>query len=317
MKKKPNLITLSHGGGVQTGTLAEMIAEGFIERPDAVIFSDTGDEPAYILPQVEYNRKRLAAVGVPLIIVNNGSLHDDLYGGKRFAAMPLFTVLRDGVSKKHKPLKVNSGSLTLFDIDEYVEALPDTVSGFGVEAQNERRSKMKRQCTNEYKIVPIERELRTMLLEMRLAKETKNGAIRVNKDALVETWIGYTLDEAERVKPSRHKWQRFRYPLIDMRMTKADCIKWLEDRGLPIPLSSHCRKCPLIGDKRQLEMREHDPKGWENRLQFDRDLRNGSVRLAASAKGDLFVHPSCVPLDEVELNEKEYPLLGCVNHCMT
>ncbi len=64
-------------------------------------------------------------------------------------------------------------------------------------------------------------------------------------------------------------------------------------------------------------MRENDPVGYENRLQFDRDLRNGNLIIAATAKGDVYLHDSCVPLDEIDLDPKRESLLDCINHCMT
>ncbi len=215
----PNLVIMNHGGGVQTQTMGEMIALGEIEKPDAVIFADTGDEPSYVYAQVRYIRNRLASVGVPLIVVNNGSLHDDIYGGKRFAAMPLFTRQRHGKrGKKQKPIPGQTG---MFDLSEFETDEPTEITGFGLSAQIITTGKLKRQCTHEYKIVPIEREIRIMLLEMGLAKESCDGRILVNKKTLVESWIGFTFDEVERIKPPTVPWQRFRYPLIERRMKKV------------------------------------------------------------------------------------------------
>ncbi len=319
--KKPDLIVLSHGGGVQTQTIAEMIVLGEIPKPDAAIFADTGDEPAYVYKQVEYVKERLGTVGVPLIVVSNGNLHDDVYGGGRFAAMPLFTKLARAKKRRSGKKKVTQDN-SLFPLSDYDDDSYDEfgeTSGFGVSAQVLETGRMKRQCTYDYKIAPIDHELRVMLLEMKLAKQRKDGSIVSLRQALVENWIGYTLDEVERIKPARHNWQRFAYPLIDRRMYKSDCISWLESNGLPIPLSSNCRKCPVISNSRALQMMANDPAGYENRLQFDRDLRNGTLRIAASAKGKLFVSPQLIPLEEVDILAPDQPsLLTCQNSiCMT
>jgi len=176
---------------------------------------------------------------------------------------------------------------------------------------------MKRQCTSEYKIVPIDRELRIMLLEMNLAKQDKRGAIRIKKGVWVETWIGYSVDEATRMKPSRLKWQDMRYPLIEQRWTIVNVLAQLEAWGVEPYLSSNCRKCPVISERRQIEMKVHDPAGWENRVQFDHDLRNGNLRIAESAMADLYVHPDLIPLEEVELDPNRKSLLGCHGSCFT
>lgn len=314
---KPDFITMSHGGGKQTGTLAEMIVCGEIERPHAVLFAETGSHPWYVGLQIDYYKRRLATVGVPLIVVQNGNIYDDLYAGKRFAGMPLFTRRRNG-SQENKSSITKEGMYPMFDLEQYVQDIPDTVDGFGVSMQIEHTGRMKRQCTSEYKIVPLERELRTMLLEMNMAREISDGRIYINKGVLVETWIGYSMDEVERIKPSRHKWQRFRYPLIEKRMSKADCVEWLKVRGLPVPLSSQCDICPGIGDDRAIEMRDNDPRAHARRIQFDKDLRNGKLRIATSANGELYVHDSCKPLIEVELDiNRPAPLIGCIGYCGT
>jgi hypothetical protein len=154
---------------------------------------------------------------------------------------------------------------------------------------------------------------------MCLAKETKDGKIRVNKGAVVESWLGYTIDEFERMKPSRHKWQQFRYPLIEKRMYRSDCAFWYTSRGLSVPLSSACRKCPLISNSRQLEMKEHSPIDWKNRLRFDNDLRNGNLRIAATAKGPLYLHSARIPLQDVKLeSENQTSMFDCqYGVCMT
>ena len=315
MTHSPALVTLSHGGGVQTGTLVEMIAAGYVPAPNAVIFADTGDEPAYIYEQVKYHRQRLATVNVPMIIVNNGNMHRDLYEGARFASMPLFTRNFRGGHGKKRANQPDQMLLPLGDIEVLDE--PNVIAGFGVEAQLVTIGKLKRQCTSEYKIEPIDRELRIMLLEMGLAREDKLGRIYPHKNALVETWIGFTTDEAERMKPPRNKWQKFRYPLIEMRMSRADCIGWLQARGLPIPKSSHCRKCPLISDGRVMEMKKHDPAAYHNRVRFDEDLRNGKLNVFATVKGELFLHRRCAPLRDMKLEADSQMSMACVNHCMT
>lgn len=82
------------GAGVQSSTRAEMIFEGELDRIDAAIFADTGNEPPWVYGQVWYLAGRLAAVNIPLIVVmksSGGLLADAMTPGGRFASMPLFT----------------------------------------------------------------------------------------------------------------------------------------------------------------------------------------------------------------------------------
>lgn len=283
-----DLTILHNGGGVQTGTIVEMIHDGILPKPDAAISADTGNEPSYIYQQWQRDKILLSSIGVPFLMVNNGNILNDLYRGERFAAMPLFT-------RRY-----------------------EKIEGYGLSGQSYQDGKMKRQCTSDYKIVPIEREVRTMLLEMGMAKETRHKPprIRINPGVIVESWIGYTIDEIERVnRIHQAKWQRFKFPLIDMKMTKSDCVQWLRDNGKPPRLSSACVICPLIGNAQRRQIRDNDPAGWQQAVKFDADLRNGDLRIAATAKGDLYVSDKFIPLSvlNIDENENQPTLFQCMN----
>lgn len=256
---------MSLGGGVQSGTMAEMIVNGDLPQPDLVIFADTGDEPDYVYHYIDYLRGRLRAVNAPLAIVTAGSLVDSLMSPNgRFAAIPAFTV------------------------------------------QNGASGRLRRQCTREYKIAPIERKVRLSLLSRDLAGRTKNGSIRVNRGVTVEAWLGISLDEVARMKPSRTKWITNRWPLIEKRMTRNDCIQYLERHAFPIPQKSSCRICPYHDDNYWRNMRDQQPDDWSRVVDFDVSLRDARAgRFVATATGELFLHSSCVPLDRVDLRTPE------------
>ncbi len=65
----------------------------------------------------------------------------------------------------------------------------------------------RRQCTTNYKIRPIRRKIRE-LLGLRPRQRVPQGTI-------VELWLGISTDEAMRMKTSRDRWIRNRYPLIE------------------------------------------------------------------------------------------------------
>lgn len=266
------LRTSSLGGGVQSSTIAEMVVEGELPRPDVFIFVDTGDEPDYVYRQIEYLRGRLAMVDMPLVTVTAGNMVEDIYNNGRFAAMPLFTK----------------------------QLIP--ISGFGVEAHNEQIGRLHRHCTFDYKVEPIEKWIRENLLGRGLARRNKSGAILVNKGITVETWLGISLDEVERMKPSRTKWIVNRWPLIDQRMTRQKCIEWLTAHSLPIPKKSACKRCPYHDTAYWRDMRDNRPGDWQEVTGFDNDLRNGRLRLAATSKGALFFTEECIPLTEIDLS---------------
>lgn len=254
---EPTITTLSLGGGVQSSTIAEMIAVGDLPAPDLVLFADTGDEPQYVYDQVDYLHGRLANL-CAFQTVSAGSLIDDLQtDGKRFAAIPVFTT------------------------------------------KNGQSGRMRRQCTREYKIEPIEKAIREYLIPLGHARRDKRG-ITLNKTTLIETWLGISLDEVTRMKPARTKRFVHRWPLIDLRMTRQDCINWLQVHGLPVPNKSSCRICPYHDNSHWQEMKQDYPADWQHVTAFDHFLR-GDSRYTASAKGELYLHRDCIPLEQVDL----------------
>lgn len=91
----PALRTLSLGAGTQSSTMLYLALHGIITpRPDAAIFADTGCEPQAVYDHLEYLQGICEQEGLPLYRVSAGNLlRDNLAskGGKRFAAMPLYT----------------------------------------------------------------------------------------------------------------------------------------------------------------------------------------------------------------------------------
>lgn len=273
-KNNPDLTTISLGAGLQSSVLVEMVVEGDLPPVDVAIFADTGDEPQYVYDQVDYLRGRLDSVGIPLDTVQQSDMVDDLYKQGRFAALPLFIVQEK------------------------------EISGFGAKSTVQKIGRGKRQCTHEYKITPIEKHLRQLLLRRGLAHQQTQG-LYVNKEALVESWLGITLDEVERMKPCRTWFINFRWPLIDMRMTRQDCVRWLQERNLPVPEKSSCKRCPYHDNAYWRSMRDRYPDDWMEMIRFDKDLRDGTLRLTATSKGELFLHRECIPLSEVNIETQK------------
>jgi len=151
---------------------------------------------------------------------------------------------------------------------------------------------IRRQCTTEYKVTPIRRKVRELA-----------GLTRRRSPArpVVEQWIGISLDEVIRMKPARETWQVNRWPLVEERMTRTDCLRWLERHEYPIPPKSACVGCPFHSDVRWREIRDHDPKAWAEAVAVDHDIRTG----LRGVHGEVFLHRSAIPLDDVDLSTAE------------
>ena len=81
-------------------------------------------------------------------------------------------------------------------------------------------------------------------------------------------------------------------------MTRSSCIDWLNDNypGVPIARSA-CIGCPFHSDKEWRELKRNAAE-WRDAVEFDRLIRN-----YGGNQSKMFLHRSCVPLDEVNLDE--------------
>jgi hypothetical protein len=140
-----------------------------------------------------------------------------------------------------------------------------------------------RQCTDKHKLVPLNRK----------TDELRNG-----EDATV--WIGISWDEIQRMKESRRKGVQHRFPLIERKMTRQQCVDWMTSRGLPKPPRSACTYCPYHSDKEWRRLRDEDPKSWQDAIEYERKLQAAAERVPR-LDGVPYLHPQRVPLDQVDL----------------
>lgn len=147
---------------------------------------------------------------------------------------------------------------------------------------------IRRQCTHEWKIRPMRAWINTELA--RRGEKKTPGA--------VEQWLGISLDEFRRMKPADVKYIENRWPLIDKRMTRRDCITWLEAHGLEVPPRSACTFCPFKKTE-EWQLIKNVPADWDEAVQVDKAIRD------ARPPFHLFVHPSRKPLEEVDLRTAE------------
>ena len=156
-----------------------------------------------------------------------------------------------------------------------------------------KKGMVMRQCTNDYKIQPI----RTKIRELCGVKKGKHFP----KDKYVEQWIGISTDEIQRMKPARDKYILNRHPLIEMKMSRQDCIDWMKKNEFPLPEKSACIFCPYHNDNFWYEMKKNNRSEFDEAVEIDKFIRKGNDKLTS----ELYLHRSLKPLDEVEFNKKE------------
>lgn len=283
------LRVLSLGAGVQSTTLALMAAHGEIGPcPDVAIFADTRWEP----PRVYQHLQWLAspnALPFPIHVVSAGDIRKNILLGARghhWISIPAF-------SKVVKP-----AGTEILQYHEDADGEP-VAAGYRTLTRDEVDiGIISRRCTTDYKVVPIRRHAR--LLAGLTGKRSPSFPV-------VEQWIGISTDEAIRVKPSFEAWQVHRWPLIEMRMSRADCIAWLERHDYPVPPKSACIGCPYHSNERWRQLREEDPDAWNDSVVVDRRMRQGRYQ---DMRGKLYLHRSCVPLDKADLHGQAGPGQG-------
>lgn len=148
-----------------------------------------------------------------------------------------------------------------------------------------------RSCTRDYKINPIRKKLREMC---GLTGKRSPNAPRVIQ------WIGISLDEISRMKDSRDAWIKNRWPLIDARQSRNDCLRWMESKGFPRPTKSRCTFCPYHSDN---EWRALTKSEFAQCVDLDNRLREAGERVGL--KGKLYLHKSGRPLSQVDLSTEE------------
>lgn len=264
-----HLKVLSLGAGVQSTTLALMIKHGELPMVDCALFADTGWEPPNVYHHLRWltgceltktpTGQIVAVPGTyqggilpfPVHIVQQGNIRDDIEAAAKY-----------GKRLAQPPAFLRH---------------PDGKKG-----------QIRRACTYEYKVRPLERKVRELLgMKPRQRKFER----------VAERWYGISLDEAHRMKDSGVPYIANRYPLIELRMTRQDCLEWMKRHGYPQPPKSACIGCPYHSDQYWRELRDKQPECWRDAVAVDHMIRHGipGVKLPA------YLHASLVPLDLVDL----------------
>jgi hypothetical protein len=157
-----------------------------------------------------------------------------------------------------------------------------------IENKDGTRGIMGRQCTYSYKVEQLERAARRL-------GEVKRG----QKEVTVTQWIGISWDEIQRIKPSRVAWSQHRWPLVELRMGRRECLQWMLEHGYPKPPRSACVYCPFHSDKEWRQLRDEEPDEFARAVKFEKDIQLVKSK-TERIKGVPFLHPSLVPLDQVD-----------------
>lgn len=160
-----------------------------------------------------------------------------------------------------------------------------------------------RHCTMDYKIVPIKRKIRELL-----GKDWRKGR--------VTQLIGISTDEASRMKDSRVNYITNIWPLIDLQMSRADCIHWMQNNGYPTPPKSACYFCPFHSNVEWSRLKLEMPILFEKAKHFEERLQQSAAK-CSNTYGVPFLHRSCQPINQAPLDKGQLELfdMECEGMC--
>lgn len=257
---------LSLGAGVQSSALALMAARGDFQdlngqvtRVSHSIFSDTQAEPASVMQWLDWLEKEIATLPYPF---------------------PIHRVTAGSLEDDETRVRVSGksgkrymkGSIPAFVLN------PDGTKGL-----------LGRKCTSDYKIVPLQRKVRELVGIKRAGK----------KIVYAKMWIGISMDECHRMKPSRVDYIENIWPLIDAGMSRKDCLAWMKAAGYPEPPRSACVFCPFHGDAEWKRLKDDEPEEFRRAVDFEKKMHAAQASQEV-LRGVPFLHASCEPLASVD-----------------
>jgi hypothetical protein len=131
-------------------------------------------------------------------------------------------------------------------------------------------------CSTEWKRRPLLRWLR--------AQGVKEATL----------WLGFSTDEAERMKPSTEGWITHAYPLIEGRLSRDDCYSLVRRMGWPEPPKSSCFMCPHQGDKQWADLKVNHPLDFAAAAALERDIQ--------ARDPHVWLHRHAQPLDSLDFD---------------
>lgn len=242
------------GWGVQTWALAAMMALEEHPRADFIVFSDTHHESQATYDFAQKWTPWLGEHGLNVVTVEAKEGRTDVV------------------------------------VEEWSNSV--TIPAFTTDAATGVYGQVRRQCTHDWKIMPIRRFIRQEL--------ARQG--RKVEPECAESWLGISLDEFQRMRSSDVKYVVNCYPLVERRIRRIDCISWLEQHELPVPPKSACTFCPFKSIAAWKGLKREGGPDWNEALTVDTAIRykrqkgEGKPGHEVRKGLELFVHPARVPL---------------------
>lgn len=139
----------------------------------------------------------------------------------------------------------------------------------------------RRNCTVDFKIKVILKWLK------------QHGA---SADNPAITGLGISIDEIQRMRIGSEPQQQLEYPLIDLHLTRAQCVEIIRKSGLPLPGKSSCYFCPYHTPTEWGRMKREEPDLFEKSVALERELNTKLKRIGH--KKPVWLTRFAKPLDQ-------------------
>jgi len=252
--------------------------------------SDNGAEPRHILSF----GAGVNSVASMIILIRSGEPLDEV----------VFADTGGEVPETYSYLRIAAAYLASHGI--HLRIVSNRVSGRDLYANSWQRrvipSVVWRWSTRDFKVRPIHRYYRSL-------------GVPINQ------YVGIAYDEIERMKDSLVSFVVNLYPLVDRRMTRADCAKVIDEAGLPLPVKSGCFFCPFNSAGRWRWLHEKHPELYERALALEENSKHFPAQRLTD---QVFRERAAMPLRELrEVLKGQQPIpedevqSPCGAECMT
>jgi hypothetical protein len=89
----------------------------------------------------------------------------------------------------------------------------------------------------------------------------------------VRVLIGISTDEYQRANKGKNEaWEERVYPLLELNLSRNDCIEIIKDAGLPVPHKSSCFFCPFHSANTWSELKQNEPELFNKAVLLENTL---------------------------------------------
>lgn len=268
---------LSCGAGMQSTAIALMSCENKLTEQgnfpngkihpkipiyDAIIFCDLELEPSWVYSQVNFIKSACEWAGIPFYVLEN-ALYTDYMN--------------------------NFGNSRVVSIP------------FWTVDKNDKKGKMMRTCTLDYKINLMQKFIRQELLGYKKGQRTKP-----NDEKAHEMHLGFSKEEKRRCKENPHRMFVNKFPLCEVGLTRADNYTYIKDIWGLETRASACCFCPFHTNYFFNYLKINSKYEYEKTVAFDKLLEDQQPNTKIRSK--LFISKSRKRIEDLlpeECQDKE------------